>query len=121
MGEQMITKIDELHRLRQQAALGGGHRRIEQQHAKGKLTARERLDLLLDPGSFQEIGMFVTHRCTDFGMERQKYMGDGVVTGYGTIDGRTVYVLSLIHISEPTRLGMISYAVFCLKKKKTKK
>jgi acetyl-CoA carboxylase carboxyltransferase component len=94
MGEQMITKIDELHRLRQQAALGGGHRRIEQQHAKGKLTARERLDLLLDPGSFQEIGMFVTHRCTDFGMERQKYMGDGVVTGYGTIDGRTVYVFS---------------------------
>ncbi|HEX2988759.1 MAG TPA: acyl-CoA carboxylase subunit beta [Chloroflexota bacterium] len=90
----MKGKIDELHRLRNEAKLGGGHRRIEQQHAKGKLTARERLDLLLDPGSFQEIGMFVTHRCTDFGLESQKYLGDGVVTGYGTIDGRMVYVFS---------------------------
>ncbi|HEX2923000.1 MAG TPA: acyl-CoA carboxylase subunit beta [Chloroflexota bacterium] len=94
MVEQITGKIDELHRLREEAALGGGHRRIEQQHAKGKLTARERLDLLLDPGSFQEIGMFVTHRCTDFGLENQKYLGDGVVTGYGTIDGRMVYVFS---------------------------
>jgi acetyl-CoA carboxylase carboxyltransferase component len=94
MVEQMAGKIDELHRLREEAALGGGHRRIDQQHAKGKLTARERLDLLLDPGSFQEIGMFVTHRCTDFGLEKQKYLGDGVVTGYGTIEGRMVYVFS---------------------------
>uniref|UniRef100_UPI003742D133 acyl-CoA carboxylase subunit beta n=1 Tax=Albibacterium indicum TaxID=2292082 RepID=UPI003742D133 len=74
--------------------MGGGSARIESQHKKGKLTARERLQLLLDEGSFQEIGMFVTHRSTDFGLENEKYSGDGVVTGYGTIDGRMVYVFS---------------------------
>src|SRR5207249_3959060 len=74
--------------------LGGGERRIQQQHAKGKLTARERLDLLLDEGSFEEIDMFVTHRTTDFGMGDQKVLGDGVVTGWGRIDGRLVYVFS---------------------------
>lgn len=74
--------------------MGGGSARIESQHKKGKLTARERLQLLLDEGSFQEIGMFVTHRSTDFGLENEKYYGDGVVTGYGTIDGRMVYVFS---------------------------
>src|SRR5690606_31747199 len=68
--------------------------RIENQRKKGKLTARERLHFLLDEGSFQEIGMFVTHRSTDFGMENEKYPGDGVVTGYGTVDGRMVYVFS---------------------------
>ncbi len=87
-------KVDQLHRLRQKAALGGGEKRIERQHSHGKLTARERLELLLDPGSFQELGMFVTHRSTDFGMESQKYLGDGVVTGYGTVEGRLVYVFS---------------------------
>ena len=94
MEDQTPEKIKELRRLREEAALGGGLRRIEQQHAKGKLTARERLDLLLDAGSFQEIGMFVTHRCMDFGLDKQRYLGDGVVTGYGTIDGRLVYVFA---------------------------
>ncbi|WP_276135245.1 acyl-CoA carboxylase subunit beta [Polluticoccus soli] len=77
-----------------QAMLGGGAKRIEAQHKKGKLTARERLTLLLDEGSFEEIGMLVTHRSRDFGMENEVYMGDGVVTGYGTINGRLVYVFS---------------------------
>src|SRR5450756_520643 len=113
MGEQMITKIDELHRLRQQAALGGGHRRIEQQHAKGKLTARERLDLLLDAGSFQEIGMFVTHRCMDFGLDKQRYLGDGVVTGYGTIDGRLVYVFAQDSTVFGGALGEAHYEKIC--------
>ena len=74
--------------------LGGGQERIEKQHAKGKLTARERVQLLLDAGSFEEIGALVVHRTTDFGMEKQQFYGDGVVTGYGTIDGRLVYVFA---------------------------
>lgn len=77
-----------------EALKGGGEKRIESQHKKGKLTARERLQFLLDEGSFEEIGMFVTHRSTEFGLEREKYLGDGVVTGYGTIHGRLVYVFS---------------------------
>lgn len=76
------------------AELGGGEKRIESQHKKGKLTARERIALLLDEGSFQEVGKFVRHRCTDFGMENEWYLGDGVVTGYGTVHGRLVYVFS---------------------------
>jgi acetyl-CoA carboxylase carboxyltransferase component len=87
-------KLEELHQLHEQALLGGGKQRIEIQHKKGKLTARERLDLLLDPGSFQELDMFATHRTTDFGLADQKVLGDGVVTGYGKIDGRLVYVFS---------------------------
>jgi len=87
-------KIKVLKQKREQALLGGGHARIESQHKKGKLTARERLHFLLDEGSFQEIGMLVSHRSTDFGMEKEKYPGDGVVTGYGTINGRLVYVFS---------------------------
>ena len=87
-------RINRLRDLREQAKLGGGDRRIQQQHAKGKLTARERLDLLLDEGSFEEIDMFVTHRITDFGMGDQKVLGDGVVTGWGRIEGRLVYVFS---------------------------
>jgi acetyl-CoA carboxylase carboxyltransferase component len=83
-----------LRQIRERALLGGGERRIQQQHAKGKLTARERLDLLLDEGSFEEIDMFVTHRIDDFGMGTQKIPGDGVVTGWGLIDGRLVYVFS---------------------------
>ena len=87
-------KIKKLIDLRTEAKLGGGEKRIESQHAKGKLTARERIEILLDEGSFEEFDMFVTHRCTNFGMEKTKFMGDGVVTGHGTIDGRVVYVFS---------------------------
>ena len=76
------------------AQLGGGQQRIDKQHEKGKLTARERLQLLLDPGSFEEIGALVTHRTKDFGMDKQVFYGDGVVTGYGTIEGRLVYVFA---------------------------
>ncbi len=87
-------KIAALHKLKAEALLGGGAKRIEQQHKKGKLTARERLDLLLDPDSFNEMDMFVTHRSSDFGLDEQQILGDGVVTGYGQIDGRLVYVFS---------------------------
>lgn len=87
-------KIQQLIALRAEAKLGGGEKRIEAQHAKGKMTARERIDLLLDEGSFEEFDMFVKHRCTNFGMEKTKFLGDGVVTGQGTIDGRLVYVFS---------------------------
>lgn len=87
-------KIEELERMNEQALLAGGESRIAKQHEKGKLTARERVDLLLDPGSFQEIGKFVMHRSKDFGLEKQRILGDGIVTGYGTVDGRLVYVFS---------------------------
>ncbi|MCH8254315.1 MAG: acyl-CoA carboxylase subunit beta [Gemmatimonadetes bacterium] len=87
-------KLDTLEKLRQESELGGGPDRIKQQHEKGKLTARERLDLLLDPDSFVELDRFVTHRSTDFGLDKQKVLGDGVVTGYGLIDGRLVYVFA---------------------------
>jgi propionyl-CoA carboxylase beta chain len=87
-------KLDLLRLKRHEAMQGGGPVRIESQHKKGKLTARERLHFLLDEGSFQEIGMLVTHRSIDFGMEKEKYPGDGVVTGYGTINGRLTYVFS---------------------------
>ncbi len=87
-------RLDLLHRLRAESEVGGGPDRIRQQHDKGKLTARERLDLLLDPGSFVEVDRFVTHRSTDFGLADSKPLGDGVVTGYGRIDGRLVYVFS---------------------------
>jgi propionyl-CoA carboxylase beta chain len=89
-----MTKLEILEQKQQEALKGGGEKRIESQHKKGKLTARERLDLLLDAGSFEEIGMLVTHRSKDFGMENEIYLGDGVVTGYGTIHGRLVYVFS---------------------------
>ncbi|RLQ89253.1 acyl-CoA carboxylase subunit beta [Notoacmeibacter ruber] len=90
----MLEIIEQLESKRQEARLGGGQRRIDAQHGKGKLTARERLDVLLDAGSFEEYDTFKTHRCTDFGMEEQQYPGDGVVTGWGTINGRPVYVFS---------------------------
>src|SRR5262245_5599544 len=80
--------------LRERSLLGGGEARIDQQHARGKLTARERLELLLDPGSFVELDAFVTHRATAFGLDKERYLGDGVVTGHGTIDGRLVFVFS---------------------------
>jgi propionyl-CoA carboxylase beta chain len=88
------TKLKQLEELNTQALQGGGAERIERQHAVGKLTARERIDLLLDPGSFVEVDKFVVHRCTDFGMQGQKVLGDGVVTGYGKIDGRQVFVFA---------------------------
>ncbi|MBT8272401.1 MAG: acyl-CoA carboxylase subunit beta [Bacteroidia bacterium] len=88
----MESKIKNLNEKLSKAYLGGGEARIEKQHAKKKLTARERIDYLMDEGSFEEIGALVTHRTTDFGMADQKFYGDGVVTGYGTIDGRLVYV-----------------------------
>lgn len=87
-------KLNELIRLREQARKGGGEDKIEEQHKKGKLTARERLEILLDNGSFEEFDMFVSHRCIDFGLSNEHYLSDGVVTGYGTIDGRLVYVFS---------------------------
>src|SRR3984893_16477427 len=87
-------KIEHLRTLREEARQGGGEARIRAQHDKGKLTARERLDLLLDPGTFVEICQFVTHRSSSFGLENERYYGDGVVTGYGRIDGRLVYVFS---------------------------
>ncbi|MDD2285174.1 MAG: acyl-CoA carboxylase subunit beta [Paludibacter sp.] len=87
-------KVKNLIDLRAEAKLGGGEKRIASQHAKGKFTARERIDMLLDEGSFEELDMFVTHRCYNFGLEKEKYLGDGVVTGHGTIDGRTVYVFA---------------------------
>ncbi len=90
----MKDKLNELKKKQDLAQLGGGQERIDSQHAKGKMTARERLHFLLDEGSFEEIGMFVTHRSHEFGLERQKFLGDGVITGYGTINGRTVYVFA---------------------------
>ncbi|HEY6916610.1 MAG TPA: carboxyl transferase domain-containing protein, partial [Allosphingosinicella sp.] len=81
----MATTIEELEEKRERARLGGGQARIDAQHAKGRLTARERLDVLLDPGSFEEYDMFVEHSCSDFGMAEQRVPGDGVVTGSGTI------------------------------------
>ena len=90
--------LDRLEARRAEARLGGGEKRIEAQHKRGKLTARERIELLLDKGSFEEFDMFVEHRSIDFGMEKTKIPGDGVVTGWGTVNGRVVYLLSLIHI-----------------------
>lgn len=87
-------KVERLLGMREESLLGGGKERIEKQHQKGKLTARERIDLLLDKGTFEEIGAFVTHRSTNFGLDRQQILGDGVVTGYGKIHGKPVYVFS---------------------------
>ena len=86
--------LSELKARRNVARMGGGQNRIDAQHAKGKLTARERIDLLLDDDSFEEFDMFKAHRCVDFGMDEQQYPGDGVVTGWGTINGRMIYVYS---------------------------
>src|SRR5210317_617154 len=86
--------IEQLEEKRKAAALGGGQARIDRQHSRGKLTARERIELLLDEGSFEEWDTFVVHRCADFGMAEKTIPGDGVVTGYGTINGRVVFVFS---------------------------
>ena len=90
----MQAKIEELLKKKEEAKLGGGKERIKNQHDKGKLTARERIELLVDEGSFEEVDMFVKHRSTDFGLEKQKYLGDGVVTGTAKIDGRPVALYS---------------------------
>src|SRR3954469_13419469 len=90
----MREKLALLGRRAAESEQGGGAARLEAQHAKGKLSARERLDLLLDEGSFVEMDRFVVHRSTDFGLDQQRIYGDGVVTGYGRIDGRLVYVFS---------------------------
>ncbi len=87
-------KVEQLLNLRAEAKQGGGSEQIAKQHSKGRLTARERLDLLLDRGSFRELDAFVTHRTYDFGLDERKYLADSVVTGWGTIDGRLVYVFS---------------------------
>ena len=91
---QQLEQVKALIALREKARMGGGLKRIDSQHAKGKYTARERINMLLDEGSFEEYDMFVTHRCTNFGMEKNTFLGDGVVTGYGTINGRLVYVFA---------------------------
>jgi propionyl-CoA carboxylase beta chain len=92
--QQQMNKRDLLENKRKESLLGGGEERIKSQHSKGKLTARERIHFLMDENSFNEVGAFVTHRSNDFGMQKQKFLGDGVVTGYGTINGRLVYVFS---------------------------
>ena len=89
-----LEKIKELIDRRAAARLGGGEKAIAKQHEKGKYTARERIAMLLDEGSFEEMDMFVEHRCTNFGMEKKHYPGDGVVTGCGTIEGRLVYIFA---------------------------
>ena len=90
----MESRLEDLQKLREESLGGGGEHRLAAQHARGKLSARERLDLLLDPDSFVELDRFVTHRSNDFGLDQQRILGDGVVTGYGTIHGRLVYVFS---------------------------
>ena len=92
--DSKAERFELLKKKNEEALLGGGEKRIESQHKKGKLTARERVELLLDEGSFEEIGKFVMHRCKDFGIDKEHYLGDGVVTGYGTVNGRLIYVFS---------------------------
>src|SRR5574340_961204 len=114
-------RFAEVRRRHANADAGGGERRMQRQHAEGKLSARERIDQLLDQGSFEEMDKLVRHRSRDFGMDEQVIDGDGFVTGYGRIHGRLVYVFAQDR-SKSTRLNSshqkISYAVFCLKKKK---
>jgi propionyl-CoA carboxylase beta chain len=90
----MINKLALLQKNIEQANLGGGQKRIDSQHSKGKLTARERLHFLFDDGIFEELGMLVTHRSVEFGLDREKYLGDGVITAYGNINGRLTYVFA---------------------------
>ena len=94
MEQQPESRLEQLQQLRAQTLVGGGERRVAQQHEKGKLTARERLALLVDPGSFQELDSFATHRATEFGLADQKVLGDAVVTGYGRVSGRQVFVFA---------------------------
>lgn len=108
-----LGKIQELMALREQARLGGGEKRIEKQHSRGKYTARERINMLLDEGSFDEVDMFVEHRSTNFGLEKTKFLGDGVVTGSGTIDGRLVYVFAQDFTVFGGALGEMHAAKIC--------
>src|SRR5436853_4968370 len=94
MAQALTERMEELKRRQAAAELGGGQERIDRQHAAGKLTARERIELLLDGGSFVEIDALVTHRCRDFGMDKVSIPGDGVVCGYGTVDGRLIYLFA---------------------------
>src|SRR5690606_39404226 len=117
-------RVAELHEIRAQALAGPSEKATQAQHAKGKLTARERIELLLDPGSFREVEQLRRHRATGFGLEAKKPYSDGVITGWGTVEGRTVFVYAhdfRILDRKSTRLNSshvkISYAVFCLKKK----
>ena len=107
----MQEVIKELEEKRKAAALGGGQKRIDTQHSRGKLTARERIELLLDEGSFEEWDTFVEHRCNDFGMADKKVPGDGVVTGTGTLNGRLVHVMPLDHraIADRPKTGAIGF------------
>src|SRR5688500_19722083 len=93
-GMNYLEKLRDLAERERKAEQGGGPERVAKQHAAGKLTARERVELLLDPGSFVELDALVTHRCRDFGMERQRFPGDGVIAGYGAISGRLAYVFA---------------------------
>ena len=99
-------KLERLNKLEQQAKAGGGEKRIQQQHDSGKLTARERIEFLFDPGTFQELDLFVQHHCTNFGMDKIYIPADGVVTGYGQIEGRTVYVYAQDFTVSGGSLGM---------------
>ena len=90
----IAEKIKDLQKRSEKIKSGGGAKRIDKQHSSGKMTARERIDVLLDPATFMELDRFVEHRCTNFGMEKEEAPGEGVVTGYGTIDGRLVYVFA---------------------------
>ena len=106
-------KLEELKQRRQEAELGGGEERIKAQHDRGRLTARERLDLLLDKGSFRETDMFATHRTHDFGLDERRYPGDSVVTGWGTVDGRLIYVFSQDFTVLGGSLGEVHAAKIC--------
>ena len=113
MENNVDAKIDQLRELKKQALLGGGQARIDAQHAKGKLTARERLDVLLDEGSFRERDMLARHRSTKFGLEKLRPLGDGVVTGIGTIHGRTVCVFSQDFTTYGGSLGEVHAEKIC--------
>ena len=113
MASTVQDKIDLLRKKQTKVLAGGGEKRIEKQHANGKMTARERVDLLLDEGTFVELDQFVTHRCINFGMEKKELPGEGVVTGYGTIEGRLVYVFAQDFTVEGGSLGEMHAAKIC--------
>jgi len=106
-------KIRQLHEMRAKSRLGGGQARIETQHKKGRLTARERIELLLDKGSFREVDAFVEHRTHDFNLDEQKYLSDSVITGWGTIEGRLVYLFSQDFTVFGGSLGEVHAAKIC--------
>ena len=109
----MKEELDKLAKLEAEIKAGGGEKRIQQQHASGKLTARERIDLLFDPGTFHEMDLFVKHRCTNFGMDKVSIPADGVVTGYGKVNGRTVCVFSQDFTAKGGTLGEMHAKKIC--------